>query len=228
MTLAEPWRLVPYETTITDTNLFELKAMHPTRIWVWRLHQQAEAAAGADWEWYIGDAAGWYPLRVQAKRLVGGSYPALRTHHGIAQTNTLISSAAANGMDPVYAFYNGDWPSSTPWAPSCSWIIDRHSWGCTLAPAGQIQAAPSDRLVDLAPCSVPWSDLVCCGPPHQSTAAAIASVLRRLGGGVAPIQTVPPHARLAVLEGMADDDARAQGLAGIAVIDNGPEPSFAA
>jgi hypothetical protein len=228
MTNAEPYKLVPYETTITDTNLFELKAMHPTRVFVWRLHQQAEAALGADWEWYVGDATGWYPMRVQAKRLEGGSYPQLRTAHGVAQATTLIKAAAANGMEPLYVFYNGQWPSSTPWAPSCSSPIDPITRGCTLAPAALVQAAPSDKLVDLAPCSVPWSDLVCCGPPHLSTAAAIRSVLVRRGGGVAPIiQTVPLHARLAVLEGLADDDPRIQGLGGIVVVDNGLEPTFA-
>jgi len=195
MTNAEHHKLVPYETTITHINLFELKAMHPTRVFVWRLHQQAEAALGAYWEWYFGDAAGWYPMRVQAKRLEGGSYSQLRTPHGVTQMQTLIKRAAASRMEPLDVFYNDRWPSSTPWALSCSRTVDALARDSTLAPARQVQAA--------------------------------TSVLGRLGGGVLPIQTVPLHARLAVLADLADDDPRVHDIAGIVVVDNGLVPTFA-
>lgn len=223
---AEPHRLTPNEPSITDLNLFELKVLHPQRVFVWRLGTAAEAIVGADWEWYIGDSAGWYPMRVQAKRLYTRSqrYEQLRTPHGVRQMGKLIANAGH--MDAAYCFYNAGWPSNTPWA-SCGGLIHPLAYGCTVAPAIAVQTAWSDKLSDLAPISMPWSDLICCGPTDPPTARRVQRALRARGGGVdAIVQAVPAHVRQAVTEGLPADDPRVAGLAGIVVIDGGAEPSF--
>jgi hypothetical protein len=222
----ESHRLTPHEPSITDLNLFELKVLHPQRVFVWRLTAAAEKRIGADWEWYIGDAAGWYAMRVQAKRLdiSSQSYRQLRTGHGRMQVAKLIANAGAK--EAAYCFYNAGWPTSTRWS-SCGPLIHPLAYGCTLAPAAKVQAARSDKLADLAPISMPWSDLICCGPSSQPTAARVQRALRLRGGGAGEIfQSVPAHARQAVMEGLSADDPRVAGLAGIVVIDGGAEPSF--
>jgi hypothetical protein len=222
----EAHRLTPHEPSITDLNLFELKVLHPRRVFVWRVTTAEEKRIGADWEWYIGDDAGWYAMRVQAKRLDirSQSYQQLRTGHGRMQAATLIANAGA--MEAVYCFYNAAWPTNTRWS-SCGPLIHPLAYGCTMAPAAQVQAARSNNLADLAPLSMPWSDLICCGPSSQRTAARVQSTLRAHGGGAGEIlQSVPAYARQAVTEGLSGDDSRLAGLAGIVVIDGGAEPSF--
>ena len=145
------------EDTITETILLDLDVRQPDLI-VHRFNQNEENAVGADWEWFIGsDRAGWFCLRIQAKRVDQGQYKQLgHPGHGTDdyQYDTLIrscsESTAATGVKsfPYYVFFNGfaKWPSDATWSGcprgfplgECK-HASLYDFGCSAAPADLVR-----------------------------------------------------------------------------------------
>jgi hypothetical protein len=170
------------EDTITETNLLSLDLNHPY-LHVHRFNQSEEKASGGDWQWYIGsDRAGWFGLRIQAKRMDDRSYKML-DHPGELedeyQFDTLIRSAdddrRRTGLKtfPYYVFFNGwsdGWPSGAPWnicpnrvgAGNCS-HADVLDFGCAASPARAVRAIylalgrHRKRVEPHLALSMPWS-----------------------------------------------------------------------
>ena len=170
------------EDTITEANLLDLDLRQRDLV-VHRFNQNEERAVGADWEWFIGsDIAGWFGLRIQAKRADGGQYRQLG-HPGLGtddyQYDTLIQSCATAASPnrefkffPHYVFFNGleTWPPSAVWsgcpneAPigACS-HAELNDFGCSTAPAQLVkrihggQGIEGRRIESHLSVHVPWS-----------------------------------------------------------------------
>lgn len=199
------------EDTITESNLLDLHLRFPG-LGVYRYNQNEERTVGADWEWFIGsDWAGWFALRIQAKRADSGQYRQLG-HEGHGdddyQYDTLINSCAKaiTGEPKVkyfahYVFFNGieSWPDGAVWS-GCpnGWPIGECShaklsdFGCSTAPAELVKEIHGGREIEGRRLSahmsahVPWSWLF--GRPRAS----------RLGKSARPGPTNPStHAVLA-------------------------------
>ena len=107
-----PWQ----ETSITEDLLFELGTRFKGEIEIVSYTQNQEALTGADWRWewlFEGETA-WFGTLVQAKKLkaIGGAeygydfgYPSGKL--GRPQVDVLLEYAAAQGLAPLYALYNG-------------------------------------------------------------------------------------------------------------------------
>ncbi|HST47723.1 DUF6615 family protein [Jatrophihabitans sp.] len=171
------------EESITDHNLFELDR-RCTGVEVYKFYHREEALNGADFEWYIGDAAdGWIGIRFQAKKLDDEAYLGLGHRVGTQrQYDILLKAAAADGLWPLYCFYNGwsgAWPNGirnavcpNGFTPARTGIGKgcRHAklehFGCALAPASYVarrhRSAPRvGRLAldDYLAHSRPWSHI---------------------------------------------------------------------
>lgn len=146
----------PGEEALTDINLIRLAQLIPS-MRVQKFAKKAEAANGADWEWWIGSSAEelWLKLRVQAKR---SSHDGVRydqvghtsKNHVLPQYETLIAQSMKDGAIPFHVFFNG-WPSDrflfdtvrhdkiaaqerashAAYAPSLA-LWQSLSWGCTM------------------------------------------------------------------------------------------------
>jgi len=91
-TPSTPRRMVPFETSITDANLYQLWLNHQPEIHIWRYSGTQEKRTGADWEWWIGGGGHWLGARVQAKKLdeMGRRYSTLwKTDGGVRQIDRL-------------------------------------------------------------------------------------------------------------------------------------------
>ncbi len=218
--------LVPSETSITDLNLFELVSRHPREVHVRRFTARAEAENGGDWEWAIGSGRlGWLRMRVQAKKLddAGMAYTYLghTQSNGTRQVDNLISDAGT--MPAIYCLYNGQ-PGPTlglTWGASCEDASELS--GCMIAPAAGIQTlvnAADHSLGSVAPISVPWSDLVCCGPDPDKRLERIQDRLEAMGAGRGQVdQDLPTWASRLLERARVDDLVEVEGLEGVVLID---------
>jgi hypothetical protein len=210
LTTSRGMGLVPAETTITDLNLFELASRHPMNVTVQRFNVGREAENGSDWEWTIGRASEWLTMRVQAKKLndVGRGYDHLgslapsRPGKAIRQIDRLIDEAGT--MPAIYTFFNGRPDPKIPlqWRTKCDVVTEIR--GCTVAAAESVRAvvvSGSTPIVKVAPLSVPWSDLVCCGPGASPARRAQATIVG-LGGRPGTIESTPPRYFDAIREGV--------------------------
>lgn len=213
--------LVPSETSITDLNLFELSKRHPRSVFVRRFTQFDEHTNGSDWEWCIGARSSWYRMRIQAKKLdnFGRHYDCLddvldqKTGPAELQITRLIRTAGS--MPAIYCLYNGEpdpvlavrW--DIPCDPAGMWLH-----GCSIASASALEPlvkAGKKGIVDIAPLSRPWSDLVCC-PKGTDIATRVQSVCSGLGEreGQEPGQLLgqidrqPPEWAVRLREGSGD------------------------
>ena len=108
------------EETITDLNLLELRSRHPQEVITRSFSKRAEAAEGADWEWWLtGTSRRWFGLRVQAKVIDVGTvtFPHLHYRRGARasyQCDQLIRRAltATPPRLPIYCLYC-HWPTAT-------------------------------------------------------------------------------------------------------------------
>src|SRR6266536_706565 len=95
-----------------------------------------------------------------------GRYGGLNTKHGRAQADLLVGRARADGVAPMYVFYNA-WRANPPAAWNCGTfpkIVEL--LGCAIAPAWNVRPLLTPGRRDLArtivSLCVPWSCLVCC------------------------------------------------------------------
>jgi len=158
----------PLEESITDKNMIELKARHPSEVITTTFNRRKEATTGADWEWWFTNSKknAWFGVRVQAKILKFKSerYEALNYKD---QTNVLIADAARGGLVPLYCFYS-HWPLSHAVTTSkCQTFPNApETYGCAIVDAHTIRTMKSqpnaDSLANIMAASFPWSCLVCC------------------------------------------------------------------
>lgn len=179
MSEAEKFGLPRNEETTTEDLLLNLARSYTGRgLSIKAYTKTEESRTGGDWAFWFSSADHWgIGLRVQAKRLYGasGKYDKL-FHQSDAQKkvgtptpnqcHTLLSYA--DGLIPVYCFYNSDQLNfggllsslSVSWLRSCAPRDD--DWGISVASAASVRAAdwgkknaPSDFPM------VPWHCLVC-------------------------------------------------------------------
>jgi len=99
------------EETLTEITLFEIASAHQVsgEFMVEIATKSAENRHGADWEWWLIKNGRGVGFRVQAKRLFeNGAYQSLFKSgpDRLSQAKTLISTAEADGLVPLYCFYN--------------------------------------------------------------------------------------------------------------------------
>ena len=172
------------ESRFTDHNLFELDGAHAA-LTVYKFDANEEPQNGADFDWWIGNqATGWIGLRCQAKKLDDGAYAELgHTVRGERQYDVLLRESGAEGMWPLYCFYNGwdgGWPADVPnlacpkgvapvrlqefGSKGCKHVAVEH-FGCSLAPAQLVRrrhrGSRHGRLAleSYLAFSIPWSRL---------------------------------------------------------------------
>jgi len=120
------------EETITESNLLELRRLHPDVVHLHTFSKHQESRIGADWEWHIVGRRRTLKLRVQAKRVQRNGV--LRVRHYVArsgrqQRDLLLEAAQANRMRPMYCVYCTE-SQRRLWKQS-----DRFQTGCLLADA---------------------------------------------------------------------------------------------
>jgi uncharacterized protein DUF6615 len=196
------------EETLTENNLVEVYRRHPVEVRLRKFSPHVESRrSGADWEWWIGGRAGWLGLRIQAKRLNRGlRYETLayQSRNG-RQVDLLRASSAADGLVPLYCFYNAWHPTALigPWR--CPTVQPQAQLlGCSMAPASLIlplidARPPRDQLLDVLPLCFPWSCIVCChgfaegGASLPQRVRAFLSAADPDSGNVAVRETPPSY-----------------------------------
>jgi hypothetical protein len=213
--------MVPFETSITDANLYELWLNHQREVQIWRYSGPREKRTGADWEWWIGGGGHWLGARVQAKKLddAGRQYTTLwKTDGGVRQIDTLIGAARAAALPALYCFYNGAAGTPAGWRSQCANPVPEELFGCAVADAVAVSRG-SDRIEDVSPISIPWSDLVCCDHDLPLGVRAADVVSRLTGQDHSARKTLPTYVRGAVLNELGGNDEHLRTLAGILLIE---------
>lgn len=173
----------PLEETFTDNIMLDLKLKHPVEIFTRPFNKRVEGVNGADWEWWLTNAAedNWLGLRVQAKILNFKPNEYSHLHHKVGkakkayQLANLKRESAKAGMVPLYCFYSyGDITS----AACGSFGHAAEAFGCSLtslAHVESLQAAGEKKgFDDVMEKASPWHCLVCCsgfGPGDLPTRA---------------------------------------------------------
>lgn len=173
----------PLEETFTDTIMLDLKLKHPVEIFTQPFNKREEGVNGADWEWWLTNAAEdkWLGLRIQAKILNLKSNEYSHLHHKVGKTKKtyqiakLKRESARVGLVPLYCFYSyGDTMS----AACGSFGHATEAFGCSLASLAHVeslQLAGEKKNFDEVMAKVsPWHCLVCCsgfGPGDLPTRA---------------------------------------------------------
>jgi hypothetical protein len=99
------------EETLTDINLVDLQRAHPAQVQTVKFTKSEERRNGADWELWLFEKGTALALRFQAKKLYGdGTYTSL-SGEGRRQARRLIAAADAEGLTPLYCFYNATVPA---------------------------------------------------------------------------------------------------------------------
>jgi hypothetical protein len=154
------------EETLTDINLIDIQYRHPAEVVTEKFSKQQEAQNGADWEWWLIFGGRTLGLRLQAKKLYpDGEYPSLSGTQPRRQLRALIAHALADGVWPLYCFYNHRDPADpSDWPLLGSSAIEQ--MGCGLAGAAPVKAVVVDAwrsptVHNLAPLQIPWRNLVC-------------------------------------------------------------------
>jgi hypothetical protein len=154
------------EETLTDINLIDMQYRHPAEVVTEKFSKQMEAQNGADWEWWLIFGGRTLGLRLQAKKLYPeGMYLSLSGPGPRNQLQALITQALADGLWPLYCFYNQRNPADpSEWPLLGSSPIEQ--MGCGLAGAAAVKAVVVDArrsptVDNLARHQVPWRNLVC-------------------------------------------------------------------
>lgn len=166
-------RLELNEESITDYLLLELQRRHPGVTTVKFTKIQESHRSGADWQWWFGSNGRWFGMRVQAKRL--NTRRMRYDHLGYRtspkhprQIDRLIGDALANGLAPLYCFYNR--VLHTPgWPCDCCNPFHEHL-GCTIADARHVDLLLSQNATgfdDISLVSTPLMCLVCGGGTNR-------------------------------------------------------------
>jgi hypothetical protein len=151
------------EETLTEMLLLQIAKRGVKQGLKVKMFSRAEESAnGADWEWFFKDRSCSVGFRVQAKRLYRsdaseGRYGGLDKTS--SQTENLIKQAGAN--NPIYVFYNHDR------IRNAGRFHRRHGsgfkppsyWGCAIAKASFVKAAPDNKLTTLHSGMRPWHTL---------------------------------------------------------------------
>ena len=126
------------EETITDLNLLELIVRHTKQVVTHIFTKPAEAATGADWEWWFTGGGKWVGFRAQAKILELRTETFSNLHYKTSkgyQADILISSALSGTPPriPIYCLYLHWCPQSDalPW-PCGSFTSTPESFGVSL------------------------------------------------------------------------------------------------
>jgi hypothetical protein len=153
------------EESFTDFNLFRLKRHHSDEIFIKTFNRIEESVVGADWEWWLTDAAGrWLGFRVQAKIIALNADEFTHLHYwpskSIPQCEKLILQAANPTYPciPLYCLYLTANPTIAPG------IKDVFLHGCSLLSAYRVRQLRTTRETGLAalwPDLKPWHRLVC-------------------------------------------------------------------
>lgn len=107
----------------------------------------------ADWEWWVGDGAGWNGIRVQAKKMdpSSGLYPDLDNDltKKRQQATWLIANAlkASGRPVPAYCFFNA-WADPAPVTSHLGTSPWRRLFGASLVPAPDVLSAIVQRQGD--------------------------------------------------------------------------------
>lgn len=156
------------EETLTELVQFNIATLHQGKGFVVDLATKPqESKHGADWEWWFTRGSKGFGFRVQAKRLFPShSYQSLL--HGKSgpyeQLDKLVLRAAADGLIPLYCFYNfSHKPNSfAGMSNTCRHEYRLPSfWGCSIASPHEVKKAGSNNLGVLKAAMVPWHTLVC-------------------------------------------------------------------
>lgn len=179
------------EDGITALNLQDLYHLQSQDFTVIDFSPHVESTpTGADWEWWFMQPGLHFGAAVQAKALSKAQeYDiAYIPNNGYPQIRRLLDYSKANGLTPMYCFYN--WWQIQPikhW-PCGSFVEQEDLWGCALADGynvWKLHQRNKHALSDLHKYTMPWHCIVCCpgyvhgGPEGPSTRAfGIACVLR--------------------------------------------------
>ncbi len=158
MRLSETTKVLLGETAITSLNLQDLIAKHSAEIDIVDFSPIVEArVTGADWEWWFVDGAQAIGFAIQAKRLDGGRYDVgYKPRNYAYQINTLLRYSWANGLLPLYCWYNYLAPKGGKSYPQY--------WGCAVADGYSVYQHHKRKEYTaghLLPISVPWHALAC-------------------------------------------------------------------
>lgn len=199
------------EDSITDYRILTLRRQCPDEVRIQKFNRRQEGKNGADWEWWFGGAAGWFGMRVQAKKLELGSMEYEHLDHrvkgsGRLQVDLLIEDATSRDLFAMYLFYN-NWSGKTvaPWRCR-SFREDERLWGHSIASAHvveQLVAAGTKAASSVAESAFPVTCLACCrgftgggDPSLPERARSVAEVLAARSGVDVPslVPSLPPHA----------------------------------
>lgn len=143
-----------------------------------------ESVTGADFEWWIRSRGRWLGLRVQAKihqAPQSDVYGHLdHPNHTGTQVANLIAQTPTHMM-PLYVMFEGAARSGIHPSP-CSCPPGSHTWACSMAGAGQIQALVAANTLSgpsTLPALRPLTCLVCCSGRDRSLVDGAADFLRR-------------------------------------------------
>ena len=146
------------EETITESNLMEIRRLHPRLVYLKTFSKRQEAKSGADWEWHIIGHKYTAKMRVQAKRVQCNDK--LKIKHkvkssGRQQRDLLLDTANRDGMKALYCFYCTE-PQRTIWKqlnlPEKNIEIQT---GCLLADANDVPEATTELKQIECKC-IPW------------------------------------------------------------------------
>jgi hypothetical protein len=154
------------EETLTDINLIDIQRRHEHEVLSVKFTRAQESKNGADWEWWFLWRGYAYGFRLQAKKLYPKFAYTSLYGDGRTQATTLLTTAIADDVVPLYCFYNyepnsdsSDWPGLPARTPI-------EQMGCAIAPAQAVEAEvvgrrASPTIERLAPYEEPWRVLAC-------------------------------------------------------------------
>lgn len=161
----------PSEETFTDNIMLDLKLKHPVEIFTHPFNKREEGVNGADWEWWLTNAAedNWLGLRVQAKILNLKPNEYSHLHHKVGkakkayQLANLKRESAKAGMVPLYCFYSYGNVNN----PNCgSFGHAAEAFGCSLVSLAHVESLQAGgekkSFDDVMEKASPWHCLVCC------------------------------------------------------------------
>ncbi|GAB5461020.1 DUF6615 family protein [Hoeflea alexandrii] len=151
------------EETITETNLLELRRLHPAIITLRTFPKLKESKIGADWEWHIKGRARVFRMRVQAKRLQKDDK--LKIPHEVKsskdqQIDLLITKAKEDRLKPVYCIYSAERQRSHWKTKHDGGGLNSFEAGCLLVDAQKVKAKMPTTLAEIEKDCIPWHYLV--------------------------------------------------------------------
>lgn len=173
------------EVTITESNLLELRRLHPDVVYLHTFASHQESKSGADWEWHIIGQRRTLKMRVQAKRVQRDNVLKIRhlvRRYNLQQRDLLIDAAQANKMRPMYCFYRAESQRNI-----LGQQLARPQTGCLLADARNV---PLDTrsLISIEWACWPWHYLL---EPFPSVGVMIPPLLPAAATEVADATLIP-------------------------------------